>query len=59
MEETIRGPIVERAVLYVLAENPDTLYVSAAKKICTGMMLTVLLRGVFVGLVVILQHDAS
>src|SRR5215472_16399213 len=57
MQETIGGAIVESAVLKVLAENPDTLYVSAAKEICTAMMVTVL-RGVFVGLVVVLQHDA-
>jgi hypothetical protein len=56
MEETIGGAIVESAVLNVLAENPDTLYVSAAKEICTAMMVKVL-RGVFVGLVVFLQHD--
>src|SRR5215469_202298 len=57
MQETIGGAIVESAVLNVLADNPDTLYVSAAKEICTAMMVT-LLRGVFVGLVVLLQHDA-
>src|SRR6516162_816659 len=57
MQETIGGAIVESAVLNVLAENPDTLYFSAAKEICTAMMVT-LLRGVFVGLVVLLQHDA-
>ena len=56
MQETIGGAIVESAVLNVLAENPDTLYVSAAKEICTAMMVKVL-RGVFVGLVVLLQHD--
>src|SRR5215469_12432412 len=57
MQETIGGALVESAVLKVLAENPDILYVSAAKEICTAMMVTVL-RGVFVGLVVLLQHDA-
>src|SRR5215472_13741056 len=57
MQETIGGAIVESAVLNILAENPDTLYVSAAKEICTAMMVT-LLRRVFVGLVVLLQHDA-
>src|SRR6516225_226244 len=57
MQETIGGAIVESAVLNVLAENPDTLYVSATKEICTAMMVKVL-RGVFVGLVVLLQHDS-
>src|SRR6516225_149359 len=56
MQETIGGAIVESAVLNVLTENPDTLYVSAAKEICTAMMVT-LLRGVFVGPVVLLQHN--
>jgi hypothetical protein len=58
MEETIGGAIVESAVLNVLAENAYTLLVAAAKKICTGVMVTVL-RRVFVGLVVLLRHDAS
>src|SRR6516164_2833046 len=57
MQETIGGAIVESAVLNIFAENSDTLYVSAAKEICTAMMVTVL-RGVFVGLIVLLQHDA-
>src|SRR6516225_1124562 len=56
MQETIRGATVKSAVLNVLTENPDTLYVSAAKEICTAMMVT-LLRGVFVGPVVLLQHN--
>src|SRR6516162_8366750 len=57
MQETIRGATVKSAVLNVLTENPDPLYVSAAKEICTAMMVTVL-RGVFVGLVGLWQHDA-
>src|SRR6516225_3906754 len=57
MQETIRGATVKSAVLNVLTENPDTLYVSAAKEICTATMVTVL-RGVFVGLVGLWQHDA-
>jgi hypothetical protein len=57
LKETIGGAIVESTVLKVLAENPDILYVSAAKEICTAMMVTAL-WGVFVGLVVLLQHDA-
>src|SRR5215472_7799541 len=57
MQETIGGVIVESAVLNVLAENPDTLYVSAAKEICTAMMVTVL-QDVFIGPVVLLQDDA-
>src|SRR5215469_8072654 len=54
IQETIGGATVESAVLNVLAENPDTLYVSATKEVCTAMMVTVL-RGVFVGLVVLLH----
>src|SRR5215469_11928192 len=54
MQETIGGAIVESAVLNVLTENSDTLYVSAAKETCTAMML----HGVFVGPVVLLQDDA-
>src|SRR6516165_6284770 len=57
MQETIGGATVESAVFNVLAENPDTRYVSATKEICTAMMVKVL-RGVFVGLVVLLQHDS-
>jgi hypothetical protein len=57
MQETIGGAIVESAVLNVLAENPDTLYVSAAKEICAATMVR-MLWGTFVGLVVLSQHDA-
>jgi hypothetical protein len=48
MQEAIRSTTVEGPVLYVLAENPDTLYIAASKKICACMMVRVL-RGVFVG----------
>src|SRR5215469_2388892 len=34
IQNTIGGSIVESVVLKVLAENPDTHYVSAAKEIC-------------------------
>src|SRR6516162_6936829 len=56
MQETIGGATVESAVFNVLAENPDTRYVSATKEICTAMMVTVL-RGGFVGLAVVLHRQ--